>query len=33
MYGQVVKFAGRNSENRKVGECFQWQSDNQLSYG
>ena len=33
MYGQVVKFAGRNSENRKVGECFQWRSDNQLSYG
>jgi len=29
----VVKFAGRNSENRKVGECFQWWSDNQLSYG
>jgi len=28
-----VKFAERNSENWKVGECFQWRSDNQWSYG
>jgi len=33
MYEQVVKFAGQHSENRKVRECFQWQSDNQLSCG
>jgi len=32
LYG-AQSLSGRNSENRKVGECFQWRSDNQWSYG
>jgi len=33
MCEQVVKFAGRNSKNRKVGEYFQWRSDDGWLYG